>query len=142
MLIKPKIRKFYKPGDVLTHNYKITPRQLDYWCNTGLITPVYTKSKQRRFDLVSMVMFYVVSRLVDARVSLQKIRKLLPIIRLRLAKPIEEDYSKLTILLDKDMRLIFCTGEYLGASDTTGLIVIRLNKYMCMETGSRVDNGM
>lgn len=57
-----------------------TVRQLDYWCNRGLITPTTPaagKGSAREFGFVDIVRIKVLVRLREAGVPLQRIRKAL-----------------------------------------------------------------
>jgi DNA-binding transcriptional MerR regulator len=56
----------------------ITYRQLDYWARTGLVTPSLRQASgsgtQRLYGFEDVVQLRVVKRLLDAGVSLQKVR--------------------------------------------------------------------
>jgi DNA-binding transcriptional MerR regulator len=57
----------------------ISYRQLDYWARTGLVTPSIREAggsgTQRLYSFQDMVQLRVVKKLLDAGLSLQKIRK-------------------------------------------------------------------
>jgi DNA-binding transcriptional MerR regulator len=63
----------------------ITYRQLDYWARTGLITPSVQAAQgsgsQRLYDFSDIVQLKVVKRLLDAGMSLKKIRTAMEILR-------------------------------------------------------------
>jgi DNA-binding transcriptional MerR regulator len=74
----------------------ITYRQLDYWARTGLLTPsIQTASgsgSQRRYSFADIVQLKVVKRLLDAGMSLKKIRQAMDILRAELdsAQPLAD----------------------------------------------------
>ncbi len=80
----------------------ITYRQLDYWARTGLITPSLQQAKgsgsQRLYAFPDIVQLKVVKRLLDAGMSLKKIRKAMDILRDELAS--ESPLSNVTLLSD------------------------------------------
>ena len=63
----------------------ITYRQLDYWARTGLIKPSVQSAQgsgtQRRYSFADIVQLKVVKRLLDAGMSLKKIRTAMSILR-------------------------------------------------------------
>jgi DNA-binding transcriptional MerR regulator len=63
----------------------ITYRQLDYWARTGLIKPsiqsAHGSGTQRRYSFADIVQLKVVKRLLDAGMSLKKIRSAMEILR-------------------------------------------------------------
>jgi DNA-binding transcriptional MerR regulator len=66
----------------------ITYRQLDYWARTNLITPsvqrAHGSGSQRRYSFSDIVQLKVVKRLLDAGMSLKKIRQAMNILRAEL----------------------------------------------------------
>ena len=80
----------------------ITYRQLDYWARTGLITPSLQRAtgsgSQRLYAFPDIVQLKVVKRLLDAGMSLKKIRKAMDILREELAS--EAPLSNVTLLSD------------------------------------------
>jgi DNA-binding transcriptional MerR regulator len=80
----------------------ITYRQLDYWARTGLITPSLQKAtgsgSQRRYAFGDIVQLKVVKRLLDAGMSLKKIRMAMEILREELAS--ENPLAGVTLLSD------------------------------------------
>lgn len=80
----------------------ITYRQLDYWARTGLITPSLQQAtgsgSQRLYAFPDIVQLKVVKRLLDAGMSLKKIRKAMDILRDELAS--ERPLSNVTLLSD------------------------------------------
>lgn len=67
----------------------ITYRQLDYWARTGLIKPSLQAAQgsgtQRRYSFTDIVQLKVVKRLLDAGMSLKKIRSAMAILREQLS---------------------------------------------------------
>ena len=80
----------------------ITYRQLDYWARTGLITPSLQQAtgsgSQRLYTFPDIVQLKVVKRLLDAGMSLKKIRKAMDILRDELVS--ETPLSNVTLLSD------------------------------------------
>jgi DNA-binding transcriptional MerR regulator len=80
----------------------ITYRQLDYWARTGLITPSLQRAagsgSQRLYAFPDIVQLKVVKRLLDAGMSLKKIRRAMDILRAELAS--ETPLSNVTLLSD------------------------------------------
>ena len=66
----------------------ITYRQLDYWARTGLLTPsirsAHGSGSQRIYSFGDVVELRVVKRLLDAGMSLHKIRQAMDIMRTHL----------------------------------------------------------
>jgi DNA-binding transcriptional MerR regulator len=66
----------------------ITYRQLDYWARTGLLKPSIRTAKgsgsQRLYSFGDVVQLRVVKRLLDAGMSLNKIRQAMEILRERM----------------------------------------------------------
>ncbi len=63
----------------------ITYRQLDYWARTGLITPsmqqAHGSGSQRIYSFTDVVQLKVIKNLLDAGMSLKKIRSAVEILR-------------------------------------------------------------
>ena len=81
---------------------EITYRQLDYWARTGLITPTIQTAtgsgSQRLYDFGDIVQLKVVKKLLDAGMSLKKIRTAMDILREQLQS--ENPLSDVTLLSD------------------------------------------
>ena len=71
----------------------ITYRQLDYWARTGLVRPELKEAKgsgtQRMYSFANLVHLRVIRNLLDAGVSLPKIRKAIRYISDQLRTPLE-----------------------------------------------------
>ncbi len=80
----------------------ITYRQLDYWARTGLITPsiqsAHGSGSQRRYSFTDIVQLKVVKRLLDAGMSLKKIRQAMDILAEQLQT--ESPLADVTLLSD------------------------------------------
>src|SRR5205823_6742775 len=63
----------------------ISYRQLDYWARTGLVTPSVREAggsgTQRLYSFQDLVQLKVIKRLIDAGISLQRIRKAIQYLR-------------------------------------------------------------
>jgi len=80
----------------------ITYRQLDYWARTGLLTPSIQDASgsgsQRRYSFGDIVQLKVVKRLLDAGMSLKKIRQAMDILRAELES--DQPLADVTLLSD------------------------------------------
>ena len=80
----------------------ITYRQLDYWARTGLIQPSIQSAQgsgtQRRYSFTDIVQLKVVKRLLDAGMSLKKIRSAMDILGEQLAS--NNPLNDVTLLSD------------------------------------------
>jgi DNA-binding transcriptional MerR regulator len=80
----------------------ITYRQLDYWARTGLLLPSIQTARgsgsQRLYSFGDIVQLRVVKRLLDAGMSLKKIRQAMEILREQLSS--EQPLADVTLLSD------------------------------------------
>ena len=80
----------------------ITYRQLDYWARTGLLQPslaeAHGSGTQRLYSFGDIVQLRVVKRLLDAGMSLKKIRSAMDILRNRLNS--DQPLADVTLLSD------------------------------------------
>ncbi|MBU1225681.1 MAG: MerR family transcriptional regulator [Actinobacteria bacterium] len=80
----------------------ITYRQLDYWARTGLLRPslaeAHGSGSQRLYSFGDIVQLRVVKRLLDAGMSLKKIRSAMDILRDELSS--EQPLADVTLLSD------------------------------------------
>ena len=80
----------------------ITYRQLDYWARTGLIVPTLAQAhgsgSQRRYSFSDVVQLKVIKNLLDAGMSLKKIRSAVEILRSEMDS--EQPLADVTLLSD------------------------------------------
>lgn len=80
----------------------ITYRQLDYWARTGLLKPSLKAARgsgsQRLYSFGDVVQLKVVKRLLDAGMSLKKIRQAIEILRQQLQS--DRPLADVTLLSD------------------------------------------
>lgn len=80
----------------------ITYRQLDYWARTGLITPsmqaAHGSGSQRVYSFTDVVQLKVIKNLLDAGMSLKKIRSAVDILRNEMDS--EQPLADVTLLSD------------------------------------------
>ncbi|MDP8958332.1 MAG: MerR family transcriptional regulator [Actinomycetota bacterium] len=80
----------------------ITYRQLDYWARTGLLVPsihaAQGSGSQRRYSFQDIVQLRVIKSLLDAGMSLKKIRQAMDILRDRLES--DTPLADVTLLSD------------------------------------------
>jgi DNA-binding transcriptional MerR regulator len=80
----------------------ITYRQLDYWARTDLLKPSLQAAKgsgsQRLYSFTDIVQLKVIKRLLDAGMSLKKIRSAMDILRDELSS--EQPLADVTLLSD------------------------------------------
>jgi len=84
------------------HLVGITYRQLDYWARTGLLQPSLKAARgsgsQRLYAFGDVVQLKVVKRLLDAGMSLKKIRQAIGILRVQLQS--DRPLADVTLLSD------------------------------------------
>jgi DNA-binding transcriptional MerR regulator len=72
----------------------ITYRQLDYWARTGLVTPSVQDAggsgTQRLYGFSDIVHLKLIKKLLDAGISLNKIRKALEFVQTDLKRPVAD----------------------------------------------------
>jgi DNA-binding transcriptional MerR regulator len=80
----------------------ISYRQLDYWARTDLLKPSLQEAQgsgtQRQYSFADVVQLRVVKRLLDAGMSLKKVRQAMDILRDRLDS--DNPLSEVTLLSD------------------------------------------
>ena len=80
----------------------ISYRQLDYWARTDLLKPSLREAQgsgtQRKYSFTDVVQLRVVKRLLDAGMSLKKVRQAMDILRDRLDS--DNPLSEVTLLSD------------------------------------------
>jgi DNA-binding transcriptional MerR regulator len=104
-----KDKQFFKSQQV-REIIGLTRRQMQYWSATGLIVPSYnTEGGHARYTFEDLVAFKTSKRLLEAGVSVQKIRKVITNLRAILPK-IKRPLSELTLVATGDVILVFYEG--------------------------------
>ncbi|MBO0713154.1 MAG: MerR family transcriptional regulator [Acidimicrobiales bacterium] len=89
----------------------ITYRQLDYWARTGLLRPSISEARgsgtQRRYSYRDLVELKVITRLLDAGVSLRSTRRAIQCLRDNLG----EDVASANLVLAESASVLATTGE-------------------------------
>lgn len=85
----------------------LSRRQMQYWDRTGLVTPGHrTQGGHARYTFEDLVAYKTAKKLLDAGVSLQRIRKVM--VRLREILPtIKRPLVELTLVATGDVVLVF-----------------------------------
>ncbi len=82
-------------------------RQLDYWRKTGLVSPQHqTAGGHSRYGFVDLVVLRAAKRLLDADISLQRIRKCLQSL-MRFLPASEHPLAELSLVVTGDVVLVF-----------------------------------
>ncbi len=85
----------------------LTPRQVQYWYKTNLIRPSYqTRGAHGRYTFQDLIAFKAAKKLLDAGISLQKIRKSITSIR-NILPSIKRPLAELTLVATGDVILVF-----------------------------------
>jgi len=88
----------------------ISRRQLQYWAQTELIAPsVKTKGGHHRYSFEDLVALKATKRLIDAGVSVQRIRKSIRSLRAVLPN-VAQPLSELVLVATGDVVLVFLEG--------------------------------
>ncbi len=89
----------------------VSYRQLDYWSRTGLVTPSVKEASgsgsRRLYSFKDLVLVKAIKRLIEAGMSLQKIREAIDYIR----GAMETDPSELTLIATEGTILVFGPGD-------------------------------
>jgi DNA-binding transcriptional MerR regulator len=98
-------------GPKVSNIVGITYRQLDYWATKGIVTPSIANAKgsgsRRRYSFQDLVELRVIKKLLDAGISLPKIRKAIDFVRDELRLPL----SDVTLVSDGTTIHACLTGE-------------------------------
>lgn len=85
----------------------LSARQLDYWRKTGLVSPHQTTpGGHARYAFTDLVILRAARRLLDAGVSLQRIRKCLDTLT-RFLPAVEQPLAELSLVVTGDVVLVF-----------------------------------
>ena len=88
----------------------LSRRQLQYWSQTGLIEPsVKTQGGHHRYDFRDLVSLKATKRLIDAGVSVQRIRATIGSLR-RLLPEVRQPLAELVLVATGDVIVIFHEG--------------------------------
>jgi DNA-binding transcriptional MerR regulator len=101
---------FYQTRDVVDI-LGISRRQLQYWAQTDLLVPsATTRGGHRRYSFEDLVALKAAKRLIDAGVSLQRIRRSIHALRQTLPS-VEQPLSELVLVATGDIVLVFRDGS-------------------------------
>lgn len=108
----------------------VTPRQLDYWADTGFIVPSVQigagRGKVRLYAFIDLVQVKVAKRLADAGITLQKMRKAVSKLR-ELAPDIERPLAQFEFLSDgRDVYVAYDETRMVAITDRLGQFYWRL----------------
>jgi DNA-binding transcriptional MerR regulator len=85
----------------------LSSRQLAYWRTTGLVVPQHrTRGGHARYSFLDLIALRTARRLLDAGVSLQRIRKCLQSL-VRFLPTIEHPLADLSLVVTGDVVLVF-----------------------------------
>lgn len=85
----------------------ISRRQLQYWARTGLVEPsATTRGGHRRYAFEDLVALRTAARLIDAGISVQRIRKSLAALRATLPE-VERPLAECVLVATGDVVLVF-----------------------------------
>jgi DNA-binding transcriptional MerR regulator len=106
--------ELYSTGDVV-RILGISRRQLQYWSQTNLVEPsARTPGGHGRYDFADLVALRAARKLIDAGISLQRIRKSIGALR-RLLPSVRRPLSELVLVATGDVVLVFADGTAFDA---------------------------
>lgn len=109
-----KARDLFRAGDVV-EIVQISRRQLQYWSQTDLIRPsAKTPGGHARYTFEDLVALKAAKRLIDAGVSVQRIRKSIRALR-RTLPAVERPLTELILVATGDVLLAFKDGTAFDA---------------------------
>jgi DNA-binding transcriptional MerR regulator len=89
----------------------ISPRQLQYWSETDLVAPsARTQGGHRRYTFEDLVALRAAKQLIDAGVSVQRIRHSIGSLR-RLLPEVQKPLSELVLVATGDLVLVLHQGS-------------------------------
>ena len=89
----------------------VTQRQLTYWCETGLLIPSHrTTGGHSRYSFTDLVALKTAKQLLDAGVSLQRIRNSIASL-MQFLPGLEQPLAELSIVATGDLVLVFHRGS-------------------------------
>lgn len=96
----------YRPQDVV-QILGLTRRQLQYWSQTDLVVPsARTRGGHHRYTFEDLVALKATKRLIDAGVSVQRIRSSIQALR-KMLPQVERPLSELVLVATGDVVLVF-----------------------------------
>ena len=108
--IDSRQRLDYYPTRDVVDILGISRRQLQYWAQTDLVSPsATTPGGHRRYSFADLVALKASKRLIDAGVSVQRIRASIRALRETLPE-IEQPLSELVLVATGDVVLVFRQG--------------------------------
>jgi DNA-binding transcriptional MerR regulator len=106
----PDARDYFPTRDVVDM-LGISRRQLQYWAQTDLVRPsAATPGGHRRYVFCDLVALKATKRLLDAGVSVQRIRSSIRSLRARLPE-IDQPLTELVLVATGDVVLVFHEGS-------------------------------
>lgn len=88
----------------------LSRRQLQYWAQTGLVAPsVKTRGGHHRYTFEDLVALKATKRLIDAGVSVQRIRKSISALR-EILPNVDRPLSELILVATGEVVLVFMEG--------------------------------
>ncbi len=103
------VRDWFRAGDVV-EIVKVSRRQLQYWAQTDLIRPsARTPGGHGRYTFEDLVALKVAKRLIDAGVSVQRIRKSIRALR-GMLPTVSKPLTELVLVATGDVVLAFRHG--------------------------------
>ena len=100
------VRDLYRTKEVVDI-LRISRRQLQYWAQTDLVVPsVKTRGGHHRYTFEDLVALKATKRLIDAGVSVQRIRNSIQGLR-RILPSVERPLSDLVLVATGDVVLVF-----------------------------------
>ena len=107
-------RELFRAGDVV-EIVRISRRQLQYWAQTDLIRPsASTPGGHGRYTFEDLVAVKAAKRLIDAGVSVQRIRRSIRALT-RLLPTVQKPLSELVLVATGDVVLAFKDGTAFDA---------------------------
>jgi DNA-binding transcriptional MerR regulator len=107
-------RELFRAGDVV-EIVQISRRQLQYWAQTDLIRPsACTPGGHGRYTFEDLVAVKAAKRLIDAGISVQRIRRSIQALT-RLLPTVEKPLSELVLVATGDVVLAFKDGTAFDA---------------------------
>jgi len=108
------LRELYRTKDVV-QILEISRRQLQYWAQTDLVVPSQrTQGGHHRYSFEDLVALKAAKRLIDAGVSVQRIRRAIRSLR-EILPTIQKPLTELVLVATGDVVLAFVEGTVFEA---------------------------